>query len=241
MIKTLLIDDEPRARQELRRLLSSSREVEIVGEAEDVASALVAIETLRPELLFLDVQMPDGNGFDLLSQLETTPAVIFCTAFNQHAVTAFEVDALDYLLKPVEPARLAIALARVSANLQPRSIAPAGREALLKPSERVFVREGDKCWFVALGEVHAFESVGNYAKLHLDKAQPLILRALTQLETRLDPAVFFRASRGMIINLESIAGVEPWFGGTLRITLRNGLVVELSRRQSILFRVRRSL
>ncbi len=239
-MKTLLIDDEPRARQELRRLLGSHPDIEVVGEAEDVSSGIAAVETLRPDLLFLDVLMPDGSGFDLLQQLEATPAVIFCTAFNQHVVQAFEVDALDYLLKPVEPARLAVALDRVRPTLAPTITQKNNFPAPLRSHERIFVREGDRCWFVALGNVHAFESIGNYSKLHLDKAQPLILRSLNTLELRLDPAVFFRASRNTIINLESISAVEPWFGGSLKVTLRTGLSVELSRRQSALFRDLRS-
>lgn len=240
-MKVLLVDDEPRARRELSRLLSAHPDVEIVGEAEDVPSALAALQQLRPDLLFLDVQMPGESGFDLLAKLDHAPAVIFCTAFDQHAVRAFEVNALDYLLKPLDPARVADALVRVRSSLAGSAKPTELRDSRLQRHHRVFVREGERCWFVRLAEVEAFESVGNYAKLYLPEGRPIILRSLTALDDRLDPELFFRASRQFIINLEAITSVEPWFGDSLRVILKSGLAVELSRRQATAFRERLSL
>lgn len=241
-MRVLLIDDEPRARRELRRILAAHPDVEVVGEAEDVPSAQTAIQQFQPDLLFLDVQMPGENGFDLLAKLDRVPTVIFCTAFDQHAVRAFEVNALDYILKPLDPARIAQALSRVRSNVVAPSKAPENNEASrLQGHHRVFVRDGERCWFVRLADVEAFESVGNYAKLHLPDARPIILRSLTVLDDRLDAGMFFRASRQFIVNLEAITTVEPWFGDALRVTLKSGLAVELSRRQAAAFRERLSL
>ncbi len=241
-MRVLLIDDEPRARRELQRVLSAHADVEVVGEAEDVPSALTALQRVQPDLLFLDVQMPGENGFDLLAKLDHVPAVIFCTAFDQHAVRAFEVNALDYILKPVDPRRIAEALDRVRSSLETTVKPPNKPESTrLQRQHRVFVRDGERCWFVRIAEVEAFESVGNYAKLYLPEARPIILRSLNVLEDRLDPELFFRASRQFIINLEAIATVEPWFGDSLRVVLKSGLAVELSRRQAAAFRERLSL
>lgn len=240
-MRVLLVDDEPRARRELARILSAHPDVEVVGEAEDVPSAVAALQQLQPDLLFLDVQMPGGNGFDLLAKLDHAPAVIFCTAFDQHAVKAFEVNALDYILKPLDPARVAEALGRVRSSLAAAPKPAENRESRLQRHHRVFVRDGERCWFVRIADVEAFESVGNYAKLYLPDARPIILRSLNALDDRLDPELFFRASRQFIINLEAIMSVEPWFGDSLRVVLKSGLAVELSRRQAIAFRERLSL
>jgi two-component system, LytTR family, response regulator len=234
-MKAMIIDDEPPARRELRRLLNGFPWVEIVGEAGNVEQAAELVETLTPELLFLDIQMPGGSGFDLLTRLEDVPQVIFTTAYDEHAVRAFKVDALDYLLKPIEPARLAEALGRVKSAQAARTPQP---DAVL---EQIFVRDGSRCWFVPLREVRLLTSEGNYIRLSWGKSQPLLGRALAAVEQRLDPNRFFRANRRQIINLDFIESVELGVNGRLHAQLRDGPEVEISRRQTRLFKTKMSI
>jgi two-component system, LytTR family, response regulator len=236
-MKAMIVDDEPLARRELRRLLAEFPDIEIVGEAANVAESAVGIEQWLPELLFLDIQMPGGSGFDLLARLEHVPRVIFTTAYDHHAVRAFEVNALDYLLKPIEPERLAAAIAK--ARSAKSEGAPAARSGAT--IERLFVRDGSRCWFVPLREVSLMLSEGNYVRLHWGKSRPLLARPLTSLEQRLDPARFFRANRRQIVNLDFIESVEPGVGGQLHVQLRDGPEVEISRRQARLFRMQTSV
>jgi two-component system LytT family response regulator len=232
-MKALIVDDERLARAELRRLLAAHDAIEIAGEASHVAEARARIEELGPDLLFLDVEMPGGSGFDLLASLDDAPEVIFTTAYDEHAVRAFEVSALDYLLKPIDPARLAAAVERALAADRARQKAPG------PPLDRVFVRDGDRCWFVRLDEVAVITSEGNYARLDVP-GQPLLPRSLSYLETRLEPA-FFRASRQHLVNVALVDRVEVVPGGTLVLVMKNGLEIETSRRQAQKFRARMSL
>jgi two-component system LytT family response regulator len=231
-MKAVIIDDEPPARRELRRLLADFSWMEIIGEAGNVAQAAPMIEALSPGLIFLDIQMPGGSGFDLLAGLDHLPQVIFTTAHDEHAVRAFEVNALDYLLKPIDPARLAAALARVKSANAARTPQP---EAVL---EQLFVRDGPRCWFVPLREVRLLTSEGNYVRLSWGRTQPLLGRALATLEQRLDPNRFFRANRRQIVNLDFIENVELGVNGRLHVQLREGPEVEISRRQARLFKTR---
>jgi two-component system, LytTR family, response regulator len=234
-MKAMIIDDEPPARRELRRLLADFTWVEVVGEAGNVEQAAEMVESLLPELLFLDIQMPGGSGFDLLDRLEHLPEVIFTTAHDEHAVRAFEVDALDYLLKPIDPARLAESLARVKSAHAAWTPQP---DAVL---DQIFVRDGSRCWFVPLREVRLLSSEGNYIRLSWGKTQPLLGRALVALEQRLDPNRFFRANRRQIINLDFIQNVELGVNGRLHAQLRDGPEVEISRRQARLFKLKMSI
>jgi two-component system, LytTR family, response regulator len=236
-MKSLIVDDEPLARRELRRLLAEFPWIEIVGEAGDINEAAARIETLAPDLLFLDIQMPGGSGFDLLDRLDDVPRVIFTTAYDDHAVRAFEVNALDYLLKPIEPQRLAAALAKARSAPEDRSAEVRAEEML----ERLFVRDGDRCWFVPLREVCMLMAEGNYVRLLWGKERPLLGRPLNSLEQRLDPKRFFRANRRQIINVDFIDGVELGVGGQLHVQLRGGPEVEISRRQARLFRTQMSV
>ncbi|HEY8993413.1 MAG TPA: LytTR family DNA-binding domain-containing protein [Lacunisphaera sp.] len=243
-MKALLIDDERLARNELRRLLAAHPDIEIVGEAVDVEDAIQKVAALKPSLLFLDVQMPGADGFSLLERLEAPlPAVIFTTAYDEFAVKAFEFNALDYLLKPVDPNRLVAALERLR---QRDSAAPieAGAPVAthrLSLEDKVFVREGDRCWFVAVKNIRLLESEGNYTRLYFDDQKPQLFRSLTAMEERLDARHFFRANRKQVINLTWVDGIEPWFSGGLLVKLKGGLKVELSRRQAQDFRERMSL
>jgi two-component system, LytTR family, response regulator len=234
-MRVMLIDDEVLARRELRRLLADASWLEIVGEAANVEEAVARIETLSPDLLFLDIKMPGGSGFDLLARLERVPRVIFTTAYDQHAVRAFEVNALDYLLKPIEPERLAAALLKVRNVSTP---ATPQRNVL----EQLFVQDGPRCWFVPLREVCLLSAENNYVRLWWGGMHPLIARPLSTIEQRLDPKRFFRANRSQIINLEFIEKVDLGINGRLDVTLRGGgPEVEISRRQARLFREQMSI
>jgi two-component system LytT family response regulator len=217
-MKAIIIDDERLARVELRRLLTAHSEVELAGEARSGEEALEMIASVAPDLIFLDIQMPGMTGFEMLERLEDVPQVIFTTAYDEYAIQAFEVNALDYLMKPIVPARLAAALARVRPR-QPRS-----------RLEQVFVRDGEKCWIVRLADVFLMESEGNYTRLCFGAERPLIRRSLSALEEQLDPAMFFRANRKQIVNLKWVQETTAGIGGALAVTLRGGREVEISRR-----------
>ena len=242
-MKALLVDDERLARNELRRLLAAHADIEIVGEAVDVEDALAKVAALKPELIFLDVQMPGADGFSLLEQLAAPlPLVIFTTAYDEFAVKAFEFNALDYLLKPVDPNRLVAALEKIRPRHSEPPIDPATAPAhRLTPEDKVFVREGDRCWFVPVKNIRLLESEGNYTRVHFDDQKPQLFRSLTAMEERLDAKTFFRANRKQVINLAWVEGIEPWFSGGLLVKLKGGLQVELSRRQAQDFRERLSL
>ncbi len=245
-MKAVLIDDERLARSELRRLLAGFADIEIAGEAANAKQAREQLAILRPELIFLDVQMPGETGLQLLESLEPPmPHVIFTTAYDEFAVKAFELNALDYLLKPVDPARLSAAIERLRAKVNGDADAasparPASRDRL-DASDKVFVREGDHCWFVEVKSIRLLESEGNYTRVHFDNAQPQLFRSLNAMEERLDPKYFFRANRRQIINLSWIDKIEPWFSGGLLVHLKGGAKVELSRRQAQEFREKMSL
>jgi two-component system LytT family response regulator len=225
-MKAIIVDDERIARQELRRLLAAHPEVEIAGEAANGEEALSLIQKLEPDLLFLDIQMPGMTGFDVLDRLREVPEVIFTTAYDQHALQAFEVNALDYLLKPIAPARLAVALQK----LDKRRSRPHPGEVLQR--DRVFLRDGERCWIVRVEEIDLLEAEGNYTRVFFRKERPLIPGSLAAFEERLNPATFFRASRKHLINLKSLEGAEWGAAGNLIVKMRGGQEVELSRRQS---------
>jgi two-component system LytT family response regulator len=231
-MKALIVDDEPLARLELRRLLAAFAWVQVVGEAANIDEARVQIETLAPDLTFLDVQMPGGTGFDLLAQLDLPPRIVFTTAYDHYAVKAFEVSALDYLLKPIEPERLAAALVKI-------------REATSRqatsgdlPLQQLFVRDGPRCWFLPVREVSLFVAEGNYVRLYWGKERPVLGRSLTAVEEKLGAKSFFRANRRQIVNLEFVQSVRLGLGGRLLAKLLDGSDIEISRRQARLFRAK---
>jgi two-component system LytT family response regulator len=244
-MKALLIEDERLARNELRRLLAKHPDIAIVGEAANADEARAHIAEFHPDLVFLDIQMPGDDGFALLESLEPPlPQVIFTTAYDEFAVKAFEFNALDYLLKPIDPARLAAALERLRSHAEAAAggrAASPGRPAHLTPEDKVFVREGERCWFVEVKSIRLMESEGNYTRVHFGDAQPQLFRSLNAMEERLDPRCFFRANRRQIINLAWIERIEPWFSGGLLVHLKSGPKIELSRRQAQAFREQMSL
>jgi len=244
-MRALVIDDERLARKELINLLSQHETVEVVGEAINVDDAKDKIEKLNPDVIFLDIQMPEKTGFDLLEELDLVPHVIFTTAYDEYAIKAFQVNALDYLLKPIEPERLAEAIKRLQTKIidqqREESQESPGSGKKLSLQDQVFVKDGDRCWFVKLINVRLFESDGNYIKVYFDNHKPMIHKSLNALDERLDEKSFFRASRKHIINLSWVEGIEPWFNGGLVVTLKGGDRIEVSRRQAARFKDMMSL
>ncbi|MBK9511182.1 MAG: response regulator [Cytophagaceae bacterium] len=243
-MKTIIIDDERLARNELKRLLEDFPKIQVVAEAANADEAIELIDEHQPDLLFLDIQMPGKNGFELLEIIEDrVPEVIFTTAYDEYALKAFEYNALDYLMKPIDSGRLAEAIAKVEEELKRTAQlnSDPGRSYLTE-SDQVFVKDGEKCWFVKLGKVRLFESMGNYVRLHFEDQKPMILKSLNSLEERLDPKSFFRANRKHIINLQWVEKIEPWFSGGLLVTIKSGEKttplekIEISRRQAIKFK-----
>ncbi|MBP7931076.1 MAG: response regulator transcription factor [Chitinophagaceae bacterium] len=240
----IIVDDERLARNELKKMLTDYPEIEIIGEAGNVDEAVKLIEELGPDILFLDIQMPAKTGFDLLAELDTVPTVIFTTAHDEYALKAFEVNALDYLLKPIDPKRLSDAIQKVMFLEEREMISNETRnenKSFLNDGDQVFVKDGEKCWFVKLSEIRLFESVGNYARVFFGTNKPLILKSLNSLEERLDPKTFFRANRKHIVNLRMIEKVEPFFNGGLLLEIKGGEKIEVSRRQAVRFKEMMSL
>jgi two-component system LytT family response regulator len=243
-MKAIIIDDERLARNELKKMLTEFPEVEVVAEAANADEGMEKIESLAPDLVFLDIQMPGKTGFDMLAELDKAPNVIFTTAYDEYALKAFEVNALDYLLKPVETKRLADAIQKYHSyedrDDQPSQPANYNR-SVLHESDQVFVKDGERCWFVKLTDIRLFESVGNYAKVYFGANKPLILKSLNALEERLDEKIFFRANRKHIVNLRLIEKIEPYFNGGLLLELKGGEKIEVSRRQTVKFKEMMSL
>jgi two-component system LytT family response regulator len=239
-LKVIIVDDERLARSELNKLLKDFPEVEVIAEASNADEAIGKIEELNPDLIFLDIQMPGKTGFDLLEELHKAPHVIFTTAYDEYALKAFQVNALDYLLKPIDTLRLSEAIQKLKIAEEKEGLLNNIRN-ILTDKDQVFVKDGEKCWFVKLSEIRLFESVGNYARVFFANNKPLILKSLNALEERLDQKVFFRANRKHIVNLNHIEKVEPYFNGGLLIELKGGDKIEVSRRQTVKFKEMMSL
>jgi two-component system LytT family response regulator len=236
-MKALIIDDERLARKELATLLEKHDGIDVVGEAANADEAEERIAELKPDLLFLDINMPGRDGFQLLEALDHAPHVIFVTAYDEHALHAFQVNALDYLMKPIDPERLEAAL-----NKLPRKgEGDVPQREVLKADDQIFLKDGEKCWFVTLKDVRLFESEGNYVRVRFNDQKPLVLRSLNKLEEKLDPHVFFRANRKHIVNLKWVDNIQPWFSGGLMVKLKTGEEVEVSRRQAARFKELMSL
>lgn len=239
-LKVMLVDDEPLARGKLRRLLADATEVEIVGEAGSAEEARDKLQELRPDLLFLDIQMPGQDGFALLESLPAhdLPAVVFVTAYDEHAVRAFEVSALDYLLKPFDRERLELALERarealarrdgVGLDEQLRSMLQElrGEQPFL---DRFVVRSVGRIVFVRAADVDWIEAAGNYVRLRIGKESHLLRETMSSLETRLDPRVFARIHRSTIVNIDRIKELNHIFHGDYSVLLKDGTRLTLSR------------
>jgi two-component system, LytTR family, response regulator len=238
-MRALIVDDERLARKELMKLLEEHPSIEIVGEAMNADEAEKMMEELNPDLLFLDIQMPGRTGFQLLESLDSVPLVVFTTAYDEFAIKAFEVNALDYLLKPITAERLSEAVHKIMDK--ERAKAGRARDKKLGLEDQVFVKDGERCWFVSLSNIRLFESDGNYIKVYFDTNRPMIHKSLNALDEKLDERAFFRASRKHIVNLSWVEGIEPWFNGGLMVKLRGGDKVEVSRRQAAKFKDMMSL
>ena len=236
-MRALIIDDERLARKELISLLSDFPKIEIIGEAANADEATELINKEHPDLLFLDIQMPGKTGFELLESLDDVPHVIFTTAYDEYALKAFEVNALDYLLKPIQEERLRDSIEKIKLEEKPVT----QDQGKLGLNDQVFVKDGDRCWFVSLSNIRVFESDGNYIKVYFDTNRPMIHKSLNALDEKLDSRHFFRASRKHIINLSWVESIEPWFNGGLMVKLKGGDKIEVSRRQAAKFKEKMSL
>jgi len=225
-IKVILIDDERLAREELRRMLNAYPDFEIIAEAANADESVPLIVKHKPDLILLDIQMPGKSGFDLLETLQQVPEVIFVTAYDQYAVKAFETNALDYVVKPVRAERFSKVVEKVKDKLS--RVAP--------PQQQLFVKDGNKCYFIRLDEICLIESMENYARLYFRDTTTYLKRSLNQLETELDPALFFRINRSQIINTNFIKHIEQAEDGRLNITLHDGKLLQVSERQSVKFK-----
>lgn len=235
----MIVDDERLAREELKLMLKDFPEIEVIAEAKNGEEGIQFNTELRPDLIFLDVSMPGMTGFEMIKQLDEIPNVIFITAFDEFALKAFEVSALDYLLKPVEPVRLKEAIQKIEEKDDFSSevkITPNRQNRFLTINDRVFIKDGERCWFVEISKIRKFESEGNYVKIFFDTFKPMVLRTLNSFEERLHPEDFFRASRKHLINIHWIDTVENWFNGGLLLTMKDGEKIEVSRRQAIKFK-----
>lgn len=237
-IRTIIIDDERLAREELRSLLKEYQEIEIVAEAINGIDGIERIKEFNPDLIFLDVSMPGMNGFEMLKQLEDLPQVVFVTAHDEFALQAFENQALDYILKPIDPEKIANVVRKISNenSFEDEQLLNLRKSRRLSENDKVFIKDGEKCWFIELKNIRMLESDGNYVKVYFDTFRPMVLRSLNSFEEKLDNEVFFRANRKFIINLNHVVAIENWFNGGLKVELSKGEKIEISRRQAIRFR-----
>lgn len=234
MIRVFIVDDEKPARRELLRLLAPHADFEIAGEFSSAVEAAAAVGKSKPDVIFLDIRMPDLSGLDAAERFASSDArIVFVTAYAKHSLQAFDVAAFDYLLKPVDPERFARTLDRLRQQTPKQE--PAA-EAVLREDDRIFLRCNGRSWFPALSSICLLRSEGNYTRLHFDAEAPLVPRSLNDFEKRLPPAMFFRANRTEMVNLRWIEATEDWFSNSIKVRLREGTEVTLSRRQSRLFR-----
>lgn len=227
-MKTLVVEDSRLAREGLLGMLARFPGLKVVGSARDAAHARKLIGEHRPELLFLDIHMPGESGFDLLESLDYEPKVVFTTAYSEYAIKSFEFQTVDYLLKPISAERLAQAIDKLSAPVTDK---PEFQEPLDRHS-RIFVKDGDRCHLIEVGRIHYLESCKNYTRLYFDEDRAFVKKSLNQLEGRLPQRLFFRANRQAIINLEAITGIVEAVGEGYEVTLSDGRVVEVSRRNA---------
>jgi len=234
-IKTIIVEDSRLARNELKELIKMHPEIQVIGEAENVDTAYTLINELKPQLIFMDLNMPEKDGFELLEMLDDVPVTVFTTAFDEYAIKSFEYNALDYLLKPINQNRFTDAVQKIKDKINSEEGVVDPNQFLTEESQ-IFIKDGEKCWLVKIGEVFLFEIVGNYTRVYFKDCKPLIYKSLHQVEERLPQHIFFRANRQQIINLKYINTVDNWFNCKLKATMQNGAEIEISRRQSSLFK-----
>lgn len=248
-MRVVIVEDSRLARLELKELLRAHPELTLVGEAANVPDAKLLVEQQQPDLLLLDIDLAGDSAFDLLAQLVFIPRIIFTTAFAEHALAAFDYPTVDYLLKPVSSARLAQAIAKLPgltttdqhSSVPEHEAESAVNNPQLDLDASFFVKDGERCFLLRLGEVELFEAIGNYSKVWAGKQAPLVYRSLGSIEQRLAPGLFFRANRHQLVNLKAISAIEPWLNGGLLLKLHSGQSIEVSRRQSSVLRQQLSL
>ena len=233
-ITTIIVEDSRLARVELKELLKKHSEIELIAEAENVDSAFKLIKAKNPDLLFLDINMPEKDGFQLLEMLDKIPIVIFTTAYDEYAIKSFEYNAFDYLLKPIHPERFDKSISKLLPFIKEKKGHSDAK--MLSANDQIFIKEGEKCWMVKLQDISLFEIVGNYTRVYFKENKPLIYKSLSKIEEKISTDLFFRINRQQIINISKIAKVTPWFNGKLKIELENKIEVEVSRRQALKFR-----
>lgn len=240
-VKAVIVEDSRLARNELKELIKKHAQIELIGEAENVDDGYKLIQETHPDVLFLDINMPEKDGFELLEMLDDIPITIFTTAFDEYAIKSFEYNALDYLLKPINAKRFAYAIGKVESKLKDKNTSPSSSQERLTGNSQIFIKDGEKCWLVKVGDISHFEIVGNYTRVFFAGENPMLYKSLNQVEEKLPEKYFFRANRQQIINTNFISNVVPWFNGKLKLTMTNGDDIEVSRRQSYLFKDKMSL
>jgi len=240
-ITCVIVEDSRLARNELKVLLQSFPEIILVGEAENADDGVQLIDGLKPDLLFLDINMPEKDGFELLEMLYEVPITVFTTAYDEYAIKSFEYNALDYLLKPISEKRFALGIEKVKNRLIELNKKEVSSPESLSETSQIFIKDGDKCWLVKVGNISLLEIVGNYTRVYFDDEKAMHYKSLNQIEVKLPDELFFRANRQQMINTKHISKVTAWSGDKLKLTMNNGEEVELSRRQSYLFKERMRL
>ncbi|AMA48341.1 LytR/AlgR family response regulator transcription factor [Flavobacterium covae] len=236
-IKAVIVEDSRLARNELKELIKNFPEIEVLGEAENVDKAYELINSLNPDLLFLDINMPEKDGFELLEMLDDVPITVFTTAFDEYALKSFEYNALDYLMKPVSPNRFLKAIDKVKQKLENKAVKNRQK---VEGSNQIFIKDGEKCWLLKVADIYLFEVEGNYTKVFFNDQKAVLNKSLNQIEKKL-PEDFFRANRNQIININYIKNIDLWFSGNLLVDLKDDQKIEISRRQSSLFKEKMSL
>lgn len=239
-INAVIVEDSRLARNELKELIKDYPNINLLGEAENVDDGIKLINRTKPDLLFLDINMPEKDGFQLLEELDEAPMVIFTTAFDEYAIKSFEYNALDYLMKPINAKRFESALEKITERLALHKTPETSTQKLTDNSQ-IFIKDGEQCWLVKIADISLFEIVGNYTRVYFNNNKPLLYKSLNQVEEKLPEGSFFRANRQQIINTKHIKNVVPWFSGKLKLEMNNGEEVEVSRRQSQSFKERMSL
>ena len=240
-LKAVIVEDSRLARNELKELLKVHKEIELVGEAENVDEGFKLIRDKKPDLLFLDINMPEKDGFELLEMLDDVPTTIFTTAFDEYAIKSFEYNAFDYLLKPINQNRFTKCIEKVVENGSNSLLSGSKSEDELSLDKQIFIKDGEKCWLVKIQDIYMFEIVGNYTRVFFEINKPLIYKSLGQIEDKLPNDVFFRANRQQLININHVKKVISWFNGKLKIEMNSGDEIEISRRQSYIFKEQLSL
>lgn len=231
-ITAVIVEDSRLARNELKELIKAYDELEIVGEADQVDQAFNMIQNLRPDLIFLDIHLPGKTGFDLLEMLDEVPRVVFTTAYDEYAIKSFEYNAFDYLLKPISPERFEKCMDKVLNIIEKEQSNPVSKNI----QSQIFLKEKDQCWLVKIEDLELFEVEGNYTRVYFGQHKPLIYKSLQKIIDSLPSSEFFRANRQHVINIRKIANITPWFSGNLKVTMQNGIEVEISRRQANSFK-----